>query len=397
VTGNKHVVVTGIGVVSCCGIGAGNFFEGLFKEAPIGIREIKDYDPTASFDPKEQRRTDRFVQFATTACIEALSQAGVDPTKKLSESLYGDPRRWGTLIGTGVGGIATLETQILVNHDKGPRRVSPFLVPMMMPNSASATVSMRWGLEGPCQAITTACAAGTHSIGEAFDWIRTGRCDLVITGGSEAALTPTAIAAFTNMTALSGSGISRPFDKQRDGFVIAEGAAIAILESESHALSRGAKPLAQILGYGSTADAYHITAPSPNGQGAINCMQQALDSAGLKPDDVVHINAHGTSTPLNDLAEAQAISAVFGSCDIPVTSIKGVTGHALGAAGALEAAACVLCLDKKILPPTAGLKELDDEIKINVIEKATSFNPGPILSNSFGFGGHNASIVIGPA
>ena len=280
--------------------------------------------------------------------------------------------------------------------EKGERRVSPFLVPMMMANAAGAAISMRWGLQGPAETICTACAAGTHAIGNAARLIAWGRCDAVVTGGSEAAGTITALAGFGNMTALSSSGVSRPFDVDRDGFIMGEGAAVLILEEWEHAVRRGAAIIGEVLGAASNADAHHITAPSPGGVGAIACMRLALDDAGLEPAQIVQINAHGTSTPLNDAAEAEASRAVFGDDGPPVTSIKGVTGHALGAAGALEAAAVLLSFERRLIPPTANTKVVDLGIDV-VTGDAREWTPGPTISNNFGFGGHNGSVILAPA
>ena len=269
---------------------------------------------------------------------------------------------------------------------------------MMMVNASGAAISMRYGLQGPNETICTACAAGTHAIGYAARLIRWGLVDAVATGGAEAAATVTALAGFGNMTALSTSGVSRPFDAERDGFVMGEGAAVLILEEWDHAVERGATILGEILGSGSNADAHHITAPSPGGVGAIACMHLALAEAGLDPSDVKQVNAHGTSTPLNDAAEAAAVTEVFGAGSVPVVSTKGVTGHALGAAGALEAAASLLSIERRLIPPTANTKVLGDEMDIDlVMGDARPWEPGPIISNNFGFGGHNGSVIIGPA
>lgn len=387
----KRVAVTGIGVVSPCGLGAQAFFEGLCGDAPEGERRVHDFDPAAYFDkPKDARRSDRYSQFALAAAEMALEQSG---------EIDADPVRKGVFIGTGIGGINTLEEQILVRAEKGERRVSPFLVPMMMPNAAAASVSMRHGWQGPCENTVTACAAGTHAIGNAANLIRYGRCDAVLAGGAEAPFTPTAMAGFSNMTAFSTSGMSRPFDVRRDGFMMAEGAAVLVLEEWDAATARGATILGEILGSASTADAHHITAPAPGGVGAISCMNLALDDAGIKASDIVHINAHGTSTPKNDAAEAGAINKLFGQPGPLVTSTKGVTGHALGAAGALEAAAVLLAMQHKVVPPTAGYGEVDPELEqINLVTgEPAPWEPGPSLSNSFGFGGHNGTLVLGPA
>ncbi len=389
----RRVAVTGIGVVAPAGIGKDAFWSGLLSPAPNGFRQIEDWDPSPYFDnPKEARRSDRVSQFTLAAAVEALEQAG---------EISADPARRGTFVGTGVGGIGTLEEQIEVRLSKGERRVSPFLVPMMMANAPAATISMRYGWQGPCENTVTACAAGTHAIGNAARMVADGRCDVVMAGGAEAPFTPTAVAGFGNMTALSNSGDSRPFDTNRDGFVMAEGAAILVLEAWELAEARGATILGEVLGSASTADAHHITAPSPGGVGAVTCMQLAMDDAGITPDQVRHINAHGTSTDKNDAAEAEAVAKVFGTDDSGplVTSTKGITGHALGAAGALEAVAVLLAMQHGKVPPTAGLIERDPELPaINIVEGGPAdWEPGPSLSNSFGFGGHNGTLVLGPA
>jgi 3-oxoacyl-[acyl-carrier-protein] synthase II len=386
--GGRRVAVTGIGVVAPAGIGVDAFWQGLLVQPPDGPREVHDWDPTPWFGPKEARRADRFTQFAVAAAEEALADAG---------ELGVDPDRAGVFVATGVGGLHTLEEQIVVRHEKGANRVSPFLVPMMMCNAAAGTVSMRFGWRGPCETTVTACAASTHAIGNAARLVATGVCDAMIAGGSETAITPTGVAGFRNMTALSTSGVSRPFDTERDGFVIAEGAAILILEEWEHAVARGATIHGEILGAASTADAHHITAPSPDGAGAVRCMELALADAGVATDAVAHVNAHGTSTPLNDAAEAHAIQKVLGAPGPPVTSTKGVTGHPLGAAGALEATAVLLSMRHRLIPPTVGLVHQDPEITIDVVRgEPRPWEPGPSLSNSFGFGGHNGCLVIGP-
>ena len=389
-TAPRRVAVTGIGVLAWPGIGRDAFWQGLLETPAEGRRVMDHFDPLPHFDsPKEARRTDRFAQMALAAAAEALEQAG---------ELSADPDRIGVWVGTGVGGLRTLEDQIQVRIEKGERRVSPFLVPMLMANAASAAISMRYGYSGPCENTVTACAAGTQSIANAAMLIRANRCDAVITGGSEASNSITGEATFKNMTAVSSCHISRPFDLERDGFIQAEGAAVLVLEELETARSRGANILGEILGGASTADAYHITAPSPGGAGAVRCMELALADAGLEPGDIVHINAHGTSTPLNDAAEAEAIQKVFGTPGPLVTSTKGVTGHALGAAGAIEAAAVLLAMENSLVPPTYGYETPDpDMAPIQIVAGAPApWTPGPSLSNSFGFGGHNGTIVIGP-
>jgi len=388
----RKVAVTGVGVVASCGIGRDAFWAGLLGPAPEGFRRLVDFDASAIYGPKDIRRVDRFTQFGAVAAEEAILDAGG------TSALDADPERIGVIVGTGVGGIETLEEQILIRLDRGSRRVSPFLVPMMMGNRAAADISMRYGFRGPCETPVTACAAGTHSVGNGARLVATGRCDIVIAGSAEAAMTETSIAGFSNMTALSSSGVSMPFDARRDGFVMGEGGAILVLEDYERAVARGAKIYAEILGAASTADAHHITAPAPGGIGAVTCMELALADAGLAPGDVTHVNAHGTSTPANDLAESQAIAKVFGSPGPAVTSVKGITGHSLGAAGSLEAAALALTIERGLIPPTAGLTEQDPEITIDVVTGAPrEWVPAPALSNSFGFGGHNGTLVMGPA
>ncbi len=390
----RRVAVTGLGVVAHCGIGVEAFWKGLLHSLPGDVsRRIEAFDPLPYFENgKDARRTDRFAQFALAAAAEAVAGAG-----DLSAT---DPARIGTMIGTGVGGLETLEEQIVLRHEKGERRVSPFLVPMMMSNAGSASVSMKYGFQGPCETTVTACAAGTHSIGNAARLVAIGMCDVVVAGGAESAMTPTGMAGFRNMTALSNSGWSRPFDVRRDGFVIAEGAGVVVLEEWDQAVARGATIYAELLGSASTADAHHITAPSPGGHGAVRCMELAIADAGLVPGDIGHINAHGTSTPLNDAAEAEAIAKVFGTPGPAVTSTKGVTGHALGAAGAIEAVALALTLSRSLIPPTRGTaaESIDPVVRADlVLDAPREWTPRPSLSNSFGFGGHNGTIVMGPA
>ena len=386
----SRVAVTGIGVVSNAGIGSAEFWTGLIGGVPDHGFRIKDFDPLPYFDgnAKEARRSDRFAQLAFAAASEAIAEAG---------DFISDPSRCGSWVGTGVGGLGTLEEQILILNEKGPRRVSPFLIPMLMANAASAGISMKYSLQGPSETTVTACAAGTHSIGRAADLIRRGTCDVMVAGGTEATLTPIGMQGFINMTAVSSSGISRPFDAERDGFMHSEAAGILVLEEWEHAVKRDSMILGEILGSASTADAHHITAPAPGGAGAVRCMMAAIDNAGLSPSDILHINAHGTSTPLNDAAEAEAIIDVFSESPI-VTSTKGVTGHTLGAAGAIEAIAVILAMQNKLIPQTHGTIAVDPELPAIdlVLEEPREWKPGPSLSNSFGFGGHNGTLVIGP-
>ena len=394
-SGGRRVAVTGLGVVAPAGIGASDFWAGLNgPAAPVGQTIVfDDWDGTQYYDsPKQARRADRVEQFAIAAAAEAFDQAGgVD-------AVGVDNSRFGTIFGTGIGGLHTLEEQVVLRHEKGARRVSPFLVPMMMGNAPGAAISMRHGLRGQSETIVTACAAGSHAINYAARLIKWGVLDAAVTGGSEAAGTPTAIAGFANMTALSSVGVSRPFDVDRDGFVMGEGGAVLILEEWSSAVDRGATIIGEILGGASNADAHHITAPAPGGVGAIACIEQALAESGLTAGDIKQVNAHGTSTPLNDAAEAAAISHVFGANAVPVVSTKGITGHALGAAGALEAAAALLSISQAMIPPTANTTTVDPDMDIDlVMGEARPWTPGPVLSTNFGFGGHNGAVVIAPA
>ena len=387
-----RVAITGYGVVAPCGIGKQNFWQGLLGPGVSGSHsvEIENWDPSPYFaGPKEARRADRCEQYALAAASEAISQSGPLPY---------DAPRIGTIFGTGIGGLRTLEEQVIVRVEKGERRVSPFLVPMMMSNASGAAISMRYGYQGPAETICTACAAATHALGYAARLVAWGRCDAVISGGAESAATITAVAGFANMTALSTTKVSKPFDATRDGFIFGEGAAVFVLERLDLALARNAKIYGEVLGAGSNADAHHITAPSPGGVGAIACMRLALDDAGLSPSDIKQVNAHGTSTPLNDAAEASAVAEVFGSTKPPMTSIKGVTGHPLGAAGALEAAAVLLSFEHKLIPPTANTSVVDPQMSnVDIVTSSPRpWQPGPTISNNFGFGGHNGSIILAP-
>ncbi len=383
----RRVAVTGLGAITCCGVGVDALWEGLLHPAVIG-GAVRGYQPQDFFGPKEVRQLDRFAQLSMVSADMAVESAG---------ELAVDPAKSGVVFATGVGGLETLANQVGVFDAKGADRVSPRLVPMMMANAGAAGISMRLGWRGPSEVICTACAAGTHAIAAAARLVATGRCDVAIGGGSEASMVPVALAAFANMTALSTSGHSRPFDARRDGFVMTEGAAALVLEDWDRAVARGATIYAELAGAASTADAHHITAPSPDGSGAVACMELALADADIAPSDVGHINAHGTSTPLNDLAEARAITKVFGEPGPLVTSTKGVTGHGLAAAGAIEAVAAVLTIHHATIPPTAGYEEPDPEISIRVVHgEPTTWEPAAVLSNSFGFGGHNGCLVLLP-
>jgi 3-oxoacyl-[acyl-carrier-protein] synthase II len=407
--GRTRVVVTGLGVKTPAGVDLRSFWDRLLSGvscgAPIGRYdasdlacrigcEVPEFDLEPYLSAKEARRVDRVAQFGFAAAADALTDAG---------EIAADPARCAVICGIGIGGLITLEEQIQVRLEKGASRVSPLLVPMMMANAAPALVSLQFGWTGPNLAIATACAASNNAIGEATELIRHGGADVVMAMGAESCMTPTAISAFARMTALSGRNddpqhASRPFDADRDGFVMGEGAAALVLERYDRAVARGARIYAEVLGYGRNADAYHITAPSPGGEGAAACMQLALADAGLDSAAIGHINAHGTSTPLNDAAESQAIRKVFGEQPPPVTSTKGVTGHLIGAAGATEATAAILAINNALVPPTANLERLGDDIHVDVVHGAPRpVAPAPALSNSFGFGGHNASVIFGPA
>jgi 3-oxoacyl-[acyl-carrier-protein] synthase II len=385
----RRVAITGIGVLSSVGSGLDAFWSGLHGPAPEGERRVRDFDPEQWFTTKDARNLDRFAQFSVAVADMALADAG---------ELDADPGRSGVIMGTGVGGLQTLETQILVYAEKGVRRISPRLVPMMMSNAGAAAVSMRSGWHGPSETIITACAAGAHSIAHAARLVASGRCDVAIGGAAEAGMTIVGTAAFANMTALSTTGRSMPFDVRRDGFVMTEGAGALVLEDWDRAVARGARIYGELAGGASTADAHHITAPAPGGSGAAACMLLAMEDAAIEAGAVAHINAHGTSTPLNDQAESDAIGKVFGSESPSVTSIKGATGHGLGASGAIEAVAAVLTIAHASIPPTVGFEEPDPEIHLDLVSgSARAWEPGPILSNSFGFGGHNGCLVITPA
>jgi 3-oxoacyl-[acyl-carrier-protein] synthase II len=406
--GRVRVAVTGMGVAAPGGQTLDAFWATLaagrstaaritrFDPSALPVRfgcEVLDFDPTVHMGPKDARRVDRVTQLGVAAAAEALSDAGSPPV---------DPARCGVIMGTGVGGLSTLEEQVTTFLAKGAARVSPFLVPMMMANATAGTIAMQFGWTGPNMCTATACAASAHAIGEAARLIRDQTCDMVMTGGAEMCMTETAISAFARMTALSTRNddperASRPFDADRDGFVMGEGAAALVLERWDRAVARGARIYGEVLGYGRNADAYHITAPSPGGEGAAACMHLALDDAGLSPADIGHVNAHGTSTPLNDASEAEAINKVFGETPIAVTSTKGVTGHLVGAAGAAEAVACFLSFRHGAVPPTANLDHLDDDIHLDVVHgSAREQRPMPALSNSFGFGGHNVTLILAP-
>jgi len=357
--------------------------------------EVKGFDPTQYMDAKEVRRTDRFVHFAVAAAQEALAQSGLDIPKE-------DPTRVGVLIGSAVGGIHVLLEQLDVMASRGARRVSPFAVTGLMLNAASGQLSLLLGVRGPSLGLATACATGSHSLGEAAEVIRRGDADIMIAGGSEAGLVSIAMAAFDNMHAVSTRNeeperASRPFDADRDGFVVGEGAAVMVLERFDRAKARGATIYAELLGYGATNDGYHIAQPEPDGNGATEAMLAALRASGLQPTDVDYINAHGTSTKLNDAIETRAIKRVFGehAHNLPVSSTKSMTGHLLGAAGAMEAVFCVLAMRDQILPPTVNYETPDPECDLDYVPNvARRAEVNVCLSNSFGLGGHNGTVAL---
>jgi 3-oxoacyl-[acyl-carrier-protein] synthase II len=407
---NQRVVVTGLGVLSPIGLDAGEFWRSLIegrsgieritKFDPDGMTsqiagELKGFDPKAHLDAKEVRRTDPFVQYALVASQQAYDQAGFGDGDV-------DPSRFAAIIGSGIGGIQTLEAQHSILMNRGPDRVSPFFVPMMIADMASGQVSMRFNAKGSNFATVSACSSGAHAIGEAWELLGSGQADVALAGGSEAPITPLALAGFCAMKALSTRNddpgtASRPFDVDRDGFVMSEGAGVVLLETLEHAKSRGAEILGEIIGYGSTADAYHLTAPAPEGEGAARAMKAALESASLSPDEVDYINAHGTSTPLNDKFETMAIKSVFGthSDKVLVSSTKSMTGHLLGAAGGVETVACLRAVVEGVVPPTMNLKNPDPECDLDYVPDEPRRHPVRVaISNSFGFGGHNVTLAV---
>ena len=405
----RRVVVTGLGAVTCVGIGAETMWQSLMA-GRSGITPIEhfdasayptrfggyipDFDPSVAVDSKEARRMSRFQQFAMVAAVEAMADAGLE---NISEEIA--PRA-GVIVGSGIGGLGTMEEQAGILAERGPGRISPFLVPMMIVDLAAGHISIKYGLKGINYAPVSACATGNHSIGEAFQAILRDDADVIVAGGFDAGVTPLGVAGFCAARALSTrndepTAASRPWSATRDGFVIAEGGALLVLEELEHARARGAKIYAEIVGYGATADAYHVTAPAPDGSGAKRAMEAALRQADLAPADIGYINAHGTSTPVGDLAETNAIKGVFGSDVPPVSSTKSMMGHMLGGAGAAEAVACVLAMRDGVLPPTINLTDQDPECDLDYIPlNARHTQVSACMSNSFGFGGHNATLVF---
>ncbi len=406
----KRVVITGLGCISPLGNDVSSLWKGIIaglsgvdqithydtREHRTKIAaEVKGFNGEAMFGAREARRMDRFAQFALAAAIQAVADSRLEINQTNRDQV-------GVVLGSGIGGVSTLFDNVKVFIERGPSRVSPFMVPMMLPDTGAGMIAIHLGLRGPNMAVVTACASGTNAVGEATEIIRRGDADVILAGGSEAALIPVAMAGLNVMTALSTRNeepqrASRPFDRERDGFVMGEGSAVLVLESLEHALSRQALILAEITGYGSTNDAYHISAPAENGAGAALCMQKALKNAGLTIDDIDYINAHGTSTPLNDKSETAAIKSVFGerAYHLPISSTKSMTGHLLGASGALEALLCVKILQDQILPPTINYENPDPECDLDYVPNtARAASVGHIMSNSFGFGGHNATIIV---
>jgi 3-oxoacyl-[acyl-carrier-protein] synthase II len=395
----RTAVITGVGAVTPLGVGARTLHE-RWSAGVSGIEDgygrASEFEPTDHLSVKEARRADRFTQFALAASKEALEHAGWE------DGPPGDPDRSACVIGTGIGGIGTLESQHIVMRDQGADKISPLSIPLLMANAASGVVAMKYDLRGQSFGTVSACAAGAHAIGMAERLIRYGDADTVVTGGSEAAITPLATAAFGKMDALSDSGVSRPFDRRRDGFVMGEGAGVLVLEEEQAAKERGARILGYIRGYASTSDAHHLTAPEPSGRGAAKAIELALKDADVSARDLVYINAHGTSTPLNDRSETNAIKAALGeelAGKVPVSSTKSAIGHLLGAAGAVEAIATLLALRDRIAPPTLNYEEPDEGLDLDYVpNEARPLQNGEVrpvgISNAFGFGGHNAVLCL---
>jgi 3-oxoacyl-[acyl-carrier-protein] synthase II len=399
----RRVVVTGLGAISPLGIGAATLYT-RWADGISGIEDgagrAKEFSTTNHLSVKEARRFDRNAQFIVVAADEALRQAGwID---EAGVHLPYDAFRVGTIIATGIGGIGTMEVQHDLMRDRGAERISPLGIPMFMPNSAAAAVSMRFGLQGSSYGMVSACASGGHALGMALRTIQYGDADAVVTGGTEAAITGFGVGSFQTMGALASDGVSRPFDLHRDGFVIGEGAGVLVLEEYEHAKARGATILGEIAGFGATSDAHHLVAPEPTGRPAAGAMTAALADAGIRPEDLSYVNAHGTSTQLNDAAETKALKLALGehAHRIPVSSTKSATGHLLGGAGAIEAVATVLTLKEQVVAPTLNLLTPDPELDLDFVpltaRALVPVNGGPALalSNSFAFGGHNVSLVI---
>lgn len=404
-----EVVITGVGLITPIGVGVEAFWDSLVagrsgagpitrfdaSDHPVRIAaEADGFEPTNWMDPREVARTDRFCQMGIAAGCLAWENAGLDAET--------DPARVGVIVGSGIGGLATIEEQHDALKRGGPRRVSPFMVPRLMPNAAAAAIAMRYGLTGTNYGVVSACATGAHALGEALEVVRSGRADVMLAGGCEAALTPLSVAAFARMGALSSRNdnpdtASRPFDRDRDGFVFGEGAGVLVLESAQHATARGVEPIARLTGYAATSDAFHVTQPDPKGAGAIAAMRLAMEDGKVRPQDVDYVNAHGTSTPYNDRIETLAIKEAFGNeaKKLAVTSTKSQTGHLLGAAGAVETAATALILQRGMIPATINLANADPDCDLDYVpEGPRDEAPTVAISNSFGFGGQNACLVL---
>lgn len=405
----RRVVITGMGAVTPIGNTVGEFWDGI-KESKVGIgpitkfdtsdykvklaAEVKDFNPKERMDFKSAKRMEAFSQYAIAAAKEAFDMAGIDMEKE-------DPFRVGVMVGSGIGGLSIMEKEHEKILTKGPKRVNPLLVPMMISNMAAGNVAIALGCMGKCTNVVTACATGSNSIGDAFRAIQYGDADVMVAGGTESSITPVAVAGFTNLTALTSSEdparASIPFDKDRSGFVIGEGAGIVILEELEHAKQRGAKIYAELAGYGSTCDAYHITSPAEDGSGAAKAMELAMEEAGVTPEQVDYINAHGTSTHHNDLFETRAIKRAFKEAagKLKISSTKSMVGHLLGAAGAIEMIVCVKSIEEGYIHPTVGTKETEEECDLDyVIGAAVEQDVNIAISNSLGFGGHNASLLV---
>ncbi len=407
----RRVVVTGMGLITPLGVNLVQSWEGLvqgksgisaislFDAAAFDVRiagEVKGFNPDEYVAKKEQKKMDRFIHFAMAAAQMALTDSGLQVQEEQKS-------RVGTLIGVGMGGLPFIEAQHDILRDRGPGRVSPFFIPSVITNMAAGQISMAYGFKGPNYCVTSACASGAHAIGEATEFIRSGKCDIMIAGGAEAVVTPMAIAGFASMRALSTrndhpEAASRPWDRDRDGFVLAEGAGLLILEDYEHASQRGARIYAEVMGYGASSDAYHMTSPSPGGEGASRAMQACLDDARIRPEQVNYVNAHGTSTPAGDELETEALKRVFGSHskDLWISSTKSMIGHTLGAAGAVESVICIQALSTSIVPPTINLDNPSTDCDLDYVPKtAREKKLSYVLNNSFGFGGTNCSLLFG--
>ncbi|KRQ87869.1 3-oxoacyl-[acyl-carrier-protein] synthase 2 [Caloramator mitchellensis] len=405
----RRVVITGLGAVTPIGNNVADFWKSI-KEGKCGIdiiksfdtesfkvkvaAEVKDFDAAEFLDRKESKRMDRFCQFAMVAADEAIKDSNIDLEKI-------DKNRFGVVIGSGIGGLSTIEKENTNLNQKGPNRVAPLFIPMAIVNMASGNVAIKYGAKGICSSVVTACASGTNAIGEAFRYIQMGYADVLIAGGAEAPITPLALAGFTNLTALTNSNepnkACTPFDLNRSGFVMGEGAGILLLEELEHAVKRGAKIYGEVTGYGFTCDAYHMTAPSPDAEGAARAIEQAINDADVALEEISYINAHGTSTPLNDKLETDAIKKVFGELayKVPISSTKSMTGHLLGAAGAIEAIISIKAIEEGYIPATIGYETKDPECDLDYVpNQGRKQDINCVISNSFGFGGHNACLLF---